>query len=108
MREPNRHPPRLLRPEPGEGDEPGSIAAIAAARVVIPGAIAVAGLVLLAVGQTAIGGTLLGIAAHVVLIDWFARLSLRSDGDREREDAARRYFTRTGRWPDDDSPADPG
>ena len=96
--------PRLLRPEPGEGGEPGSIVAIAVTRLVLPGAIVVAGVVLLALGQTAIAITLVGIALLVVLIDWFARLSLRSGGDREREEAARRDFSRTGHWPDDDGP----
>jgi len=96
--------PRLLRPEPGEGGDPGSVAAIAATRVVLPGVIVVAGVVLLALGRTAIGITLLGIAVLVVLMDWFARLSLRSAGDREREEAARRDFTRTGHWAQDDGP----
>jgi hypothetical protein len=31
------------------------------------------------------------------MVDWFARLASRSQGDRDREDAAREELDRTGR-----------
>jgi hypothetical protein len=35
----------------------------------------------------------------VLGVNWLARLSLRSEGDRDREQTAREEFGRTGRWP---------
>ena len=42
---------------------------------------------------------LIAVAGLVVLADALARLSISSEGDREREQEARRRFTDTGRWP---------
>ncbi len=62
-------------------------------RVVLPAVIAVAGVVLLIVGGDSAQGAgivLIGVAAIVVLANLFIRLSLRSERDREREEARRR------------------
>ena len=62
-------------------------------RVVLPAVIAVAGVVLLIVGGDSAQGAgivLIGVAAIVVLANLFIRLSLRSERDREREEAQRR------------------
>jgi Flp pilus assembly protein TadB len=90
----------MLRPEPGEQRTRPASAGRAVARLGIPTLIAAAGLVLIAVGEAALGATLLGISLLVVGANWLARLSLRSQLDRDREEAARRQFSRTGRWPD--------
>ena len=44
---------------------------------------------------------LIGVALVVMLLNLFLRLSASSTSDREREEAAREHFDRTGRWPDE-------
>jgi Flp pilus assembly protein TadB len=63
-----------------------------AVRIVLPALIAIAGVVLLIVGDDAARGAgivLIGVAVLVVLANLFMRLSLQSERDRRRE-AARR------------------
>jgi drug/metabolite transporter (DMT)-like permease len=77
---------------------------LAAIRIWLPLAIAVAGLVLLVVGGDAAQGAgivLIGVAALVVLANVLMRLALSSERDREREEARRQYFSRRGRWPNE-------
>jgi hypothetical protein len=77
---------------------------LAAIRIWLPVAIAVAGLVLLVVGGDAARGAgivLIGVAALVVLANVLMRLALSSERDREREEARRQSFSRSGRWPND-------
>lgn len=73
-------------------------------RVWLPSAIALAGVVLLVVGDETMRGAgvvLIGSALMVVLANLFLRLGLSSEHDREQEEASREYFARYGRWPDD-------
>ncbi len=75
-------------------------------RTALPLAVAIAGVVLLFLGhgRTAAAGAgvvLLGAALIVWMINWFFRMSIESNKDRDREEEAREYFDRTGRWPDD-------
>ena len=49
----------------------------------------------------AFGLALVLIALMVWMINWLFRLSLQSNRDREREEEARDYFERHGRWPDE-------
>jgi len=77
---------------------------LAAIRIWLPAAIAVAGVILLVLGGDAARGAgivLIGVAALVVLANLFMRLALSSERDREREDAQRGYYSRRGRWPDE-------
>jgi hypothetical protein len=37
------------------------------------------------------------------MINWLFRMSIASNKDRDREEAAREYFDRHGRWPDGSS-----
>jgi hypothetical protein len=74
----------------------------------LPLAIAVAGAILIAIGHAGVndpvavtGLVLLGVAVMVWMLNVAFRLSLQSNRDREREEEARRYFDRHGRWPDD-------
>jgi hypothetical protein len=49
------------------------------------------------------GGTMLVAAGMSVwLLNWFYRLGVRGDRDRDREDRARAYFDEHGHWPDDE------
>jgi uncharacterized membrane protein len=70
----------------------------------VPGVLALAGLVLLAVSAgdettLALGILFIGIGAIVAVWNAFLRLSFSSQEDRAREQRARRYFSRHGRWP---------
>lgn len=76
-----------------------------AVRVLLPAAIAAAGVVLLLLGgdsESGAGVALIGCAVMVVMINLFLRLGVRDAGDRDREQAAREHFERTGRWPDEE------
>jgi len=89
---------------------------LAATRVWLPVAIALAGVVLIVLGhadytsitassrslESAAGVGLLIVAVMVWMINWLFRLSLRSNAEREQEEAARRHFAATGRWPDEE------
>jgi hypothetical protein len=75
-------------------------------RVWLPIAIAVLGVagILVGHGSTnsawAAGGLSLIIVALIVwMINWMFRMSVQSNRDRDREEAARRYFDEHGRWP---------
>jgi drug/metabolite transporter (DMT)-like permease len=76
-------------------------------RVWLPIAIAIGGVVAIVVGGgtdsgvSAIGVGLLIVALIVWLLNWMFRLSVSSNRDRDREEAARRYFDEHGRWPDE-------
>ena len=73
----------------------------------IPAAIAVVGLVAIIVGggkddiAAGAGVSLILVALSVWMINWLFRMSVQSNRDREREEEAREYFDRTGRWPDE-------
>jgi hypothetical protein len=83
-------------------DSAGPGPVLALVRYGLPAAIALAGIVLaLAGGATldAAGAVLVGVAALVALLNVLMRLGLESNGDRLREERAREYFDRHGRWP---------
>jgi hypothetical protein len=68
----------------------------------LPGAILLAGVLVIVVGSdaiaTAAGIVLIGISFLVFLVDVLARLAIASQLDRDREQRARDRFARTGRW----------
>lgn len=69
----------------------------------LPLAILVAGIALVAAGSgdaaTGAGIVLIGVSGLVFLSDVLARLTISGQEDRDREQRARRTFTRSGRWP---------
>jgi drug/metabolite transporter (DMT)-like permease len=78
-------------------------------RIWIPVAILLAGVVLVIVrggDETSLEGAaaLWGAGLSVALLNWLHRIGVSGDSQREREDAARAYFARHGRWPDDVPP----
>jgi protein-S-isoprenylcysteine O-methyltransferase Ste14 len=88
---------------------------LSATRIWLPLGIALAGVVLIAIGhgsysnlanahslESAAGVCLLIVALIVWMLNWMYRLSVRSNEEREDEEHAREYFDRTGRWPDED------
>ena len=84
-------------------------------RLWLPLTIAVAGTVSIALGhgslsskstthalESALGVALLIVALIVWMINWMFRMSVDSNRERDREEAAREYFSEHGRWPDED------
>jgi hypothetical protein len=53
---------------------------------------------------SAIGVGALIVAVMIWMIGWFMRMNVTDGDDRRREEAARDYFTRTGRWPGERGP----
>jgi drug/metabolite transporter (DMT)-like permease len=73
----------------------------------LPLAIAVAGIVAIVLGhgrtsEAAAGVALIIVALIVWMVNWLFRLSIQSNREREREERAREYFDRNGRWPGED------
>ena len=48
------------------------------------------------------GGAIIGAGLAVALLNYFFRVGVAREADRDREEAAREHFGRTGRWPDED------
>ena len=81
---------------------------LAITRVWLPVAIAVVGVVAIVIGgrqgrhrQPAPASSLVIAALIVWMINWMYRMSVESNRERERGGAAREYFDRHGRWPDE-------
>jgi hypothetical protein len=77
---------------------------LSATRLWLPVLIAIAGVVGIVIGHGRTGAAgagvgLLIVALTVWLINVFFRMSVSSNAEREREEEAREYFARTGRWP---------
>jgi hypothetical protein len=76
---------------------------IVAVRYVLPATIVLTGLVLAVAGGSDVvvgaGVALAGVGLLVMLLNALMRLGIASSRDREREEEARRYFDRHGRWP---------
>ena len=99
----------------GEDKHPSERVLVKLTRLWLPLGIALAGVVLIVIGhgsysdlanrrslESAAGVALLLVALTVWMIYWLFRLSVGSNRDREEEEAAREYFDRTGRWPDEE------
>ena len=72
----------------------------------VPAAIFLTGVVVFAVVSDRevaldIGAMFCGVAIAVFLLNFFFRMSVSGEADRDREDEARAYFDAHGRWPDD-------
>ncbi len=75
-------------------------------RIWLPLAIAVAGGVAIVIGHghtgtAAAGVGLVLVALTVWMINWMYRMSVDSNRERDREEAAREYFSEHGRWPNE-------
>jgi hypothetical protein len=69
----------------------------------LPGVITLAGVVAMCFGTPTalIGGSgLVGAGIATAMVSWFYRIGVESDAVRVKEDYARRYYARFGRWPD--------
>ena len=72
----------------------------------LPALIFLAGCVVMAVDSDSqrgveIGSMLIGSAFAVLLLNFFFRIGIEGDRDRDREEAARVYFDEHGHWPDE-------
>jgi hypothetical protein len=47
------------------------------------------------------GAGIIGAGLAVALLNFFFRMGVSGDSDRDREDAARAFFDEHGRWPDE-------
>ncbi len=71
-------------------------------RYVLPGAVVLAGLIVMALGSESAlegGAGIIGAGLSILLLNLFFRIGNAGEREREREDAAREYFERHGRWP---------
>jgi hypothetical protein len=81
---------------------------LAALRIGLPVAMAFLGILLIVTGGDAADGAgvvIIGSAVLVFLLNALLRSSLKEEGDRAREQDARDFYARHGRWPEDPDPA---
>jgi hypothetical protein len=74
-----------------------------ALRYVLPAVVTLAGLIIMVLGgeTNVLGGAgIVSAGLAIYLINWLFRAGTSGEREREREDAAREYFDRHGRWPD--------
>jgi hypothetical protein len=75
-------------------------------RYVLPGALTLAGLILIAIhprGAALHGGLgIIGAGLAAFLFAFLAKVSMTGDKFRDREEEARRFFDEHGYWPDED------
>lgn len=99
--------PWAPKPDPeGERREQRKRLVLVGVRYVVPGLIALAGVVVIFVASDRevgieIGGMFLGAAIAVLMLNFFFRMGVSGDRERDREEAARRYFDQHGHWPDE-------
>lgn len=54
------------------------------------------------------GAGIIGAGLSIALMNWLWRIGVSGDAERDDEDAARRHFDETGRWPDEEPAAADG
>lgn len=76
-------------------------------RYVLPGALTLAGLIVIVIhprGTALHGGMgIIGAGLAAFLFAFLAKVSMRGDTFRDREEEARRFFDAHGYWPDEDT-----
>jgi uncharacterized membrane protein len=88
---------------------------LAATRLWLPLAIALAGVVLIVLGHASLsdqgtgrsieagaGVALLIVAVIVWMLNWMFRMSVESNRERDQEERNREFFDRHGYWPDEE------
>ncbi len=78
---------------------------IAFVRVWLPVSVCVAGVLIFAIRRDLNGleaaCALIGAGLSIWLLNFLYRVGVTGDRERDEEDAARAYFDRHGRWPDE-------
>src|SRR5215212_9176210 len=70
-----------------------------AVRYGIPAVLFIAGMVVWGIGSVAAGAMFISAATAVLLLNFLFRIGVEGDQERDRVEAARRYFDEHGRWP---------
>jgi hypothetical protein len=77
-----------------------------AVRYVLPALLFLLGVVLLAVKPNSTGlegfAMATGAALSVLLLNWLYRSGVRGDRERDSEEAAREFYAKHGRWPEEE------
>jgi hypothetical protein len=71
-------------------------------RYVLPAAVTLAGLVVMAFGSEGDlegGAGIVSAGLAIYFVNWLFRIGVRGDRERHDEEAARDYFDRHGHWP---------
>jgi hypothetical protein len=75
-------------------------------RYVLPGAIALIGVLVLIFNHSINGlegfAMFVGVAGSILLLNVLYRVGVSGDAERDREEQARTYFDDHGRWPDEE------
>lgn len=96
MSAPPPPPPR----QPAEPERPWLMRSV---RYVLPAVVVLAGIVVMSLGgETNLegGGGIVSAGLAIFFVNWLFRAGAAGDRQRDREDAARDYYDRHGRWPD--------
>jgi hypothetical protein len=76
-----------------------------AVRYVLPALLFLGGFVLLAIEPNSTGlegfAMATGAALSVLLLNWLYRSGVRGDRERDSEEAAREFYAKHGRWPEE-------
>ncbi len=89
---PSQHPP----------ERAGHRWLLRSVRYLLPAAVVLAGVVVMAMGSEADlegGAGIAGAGLAIYAVNWLFRIGAAGEREREAEDAAREYFRRHGRWP---------
>jgi len=76
---------------------------LVALRYVLPGLVILGGVVVMALGSESDlegGAAIVSAGLAIFFVNWLFRAGVAGEGEREREDRAREYFDRHGRWPE--------
>jgi hypothetical protein len=77
-------------------------------RYVLPAVVVLGGIITFVVNPSLIAAEgaagVIGAGLAIYLFNWLFRVSMASEHDRDDEAAARDYFDRHGRWPDEAPP----
>jgi hypothetical protein len=71
-------------------------------RYVLPALVVVGGIVVMALGSDTDlegGATIVSAGLAIYFLNWLFRIGVTGDREREREDEAREYLSKHGRWP---------
>ena len=91
------------QPESHDEDASGNPWLLTAVRYVLPGAVVLAGIIVMALGSEADlegGGGIVSAGLAIYLVNWLFRAGAAGDRERAAEERAREYFDQHGRWPD--------
>ena len=74
--------------------------ALNAVRYGIPAVLVIAGVIISGTASLPAGALFISAGTAVLLLNVLHRMGVEGDKDRDKEDAARRYFDEHGHWPD--------